>query len=131
MWGPRAMRLPNRSDQSDRSLLVSYLTLRRIVGVLGVSLPLIVAVWGFQLCRCTTIQSSISDYYNLRTRDAFVGILFTIGWFLFAYRGYDRRDNIAGNFACACSLGVALFPDSGPRWEPIVHYLCAAALFLV
>ena len=33
-------------------LQVSYLTLRRVVGVLGVSLPLLLALGGFVLCSC-------------------------------------------------------------------------------
>jgi len=111
--------------------LVSYRTLRRVVGVLGVALPVVLAVWGFALCRCLRIQPSISDYYALRTRDAFVGILFTIGWFLFAYRGYGRRDDVAGNFACVFALAVALFPSNGTGIERVVHFGSALALFLV
>jgi len=111
--------------------LVSYRTLRRVVGVLGVALPVVLAVWGFALCHCLRIQPSISDYYALRTRDAFVGILFTIGWFLFAYRGYERRDDVAGNFACVFALAVALFPNNGTGVERIVHFGSALALFLV
>ena len=68
--------------------LVSYLTLRRVVGILGVALPLVVVLWGFSLCQCSQILPSISDYYDLRTRDVFVGILFVFAWFLFTYRGY-------------------------------------------
>jgi hypothetical protein len=58
---------------------------------------------------------SISDYYVLRTRDAFVVVLFTIGLFLFTYRGYDERDDIAGNLARLFALGVASFPNGGSR----------------
>jgi hypothetical protein len=111
--------------------LVSYLTLRRVVGALGVGLPVILAVWGFARCACFEIQPSISDYYGLRTRDAFVGILFAIAWFLFAYRGYDRRDDLAGDLACLFAIGVALFPNSGAAWEAVVHFGSAVALFLV
>lgn len=108
---------------------VSYLTLRRVVGVLGVSLPVVVAVWGLGLCHC--LQPSLSDYYSLRTRDAFVGILFTIAWFLYAYRGYDRRDDVAGNLACVFALGVALCPNTGTPVERTVHFGSALCLFLV
>jgi hypothetical protein len=104
--------------------------LRRIVGALGIALPVVVMVWGFFLTDWT-LQNSLSDYYSLRTRDAFVGILFVIGWFLFAYRGYERLDNIAGNLACVFALGVALFPNSGSGWERTVHFSTAACLFLV
>jgi dolichyl-phosphate-mannose--protein O-mannosyl transferase len=112
-------------------VLVSYRTLRRVVGVLGVSLPVIVAVWGFVLCQCLQVLPSISDYYGLRTRDAFVGILFTIAWFLFTYRGYEWQDDVAGNLACVFALAVALFPNSGTSLERVVHFGSALAFFLV
>ena len=118
-------------DAVDEGALVSYVTLRRVVGVLGVGLPVVVAVWGFALCACLELQPSISDYYGLRTRDAFVGILFAIAWFLFAYRGYDRRDDTAGDLACLFALGVAFFPNSGTAWEKALHFGSALALFLV
>lgn len=115
----------------NRNELVSYLTLRRVVGVLGVALPVVVAVWGFALSGSISLQDSISDYYSLRTRDAFVGILFTVAWFLYTYRGYERRDNIAGNLAGLFALGVALFPNSGSSLEKVVHFTSAAAFFVV
>ncbi|HEX9632261.1 MAG TPA: hypothetical protein VGA02_07325 [Gemmatimonadales bacterium] len=111
--------------------LVSYLTLRRVVGVLGVGLPVVLALWGFAIAAGPELQPSISDYYALRTRDAFVGILFAIAWFLFAYRGYDRRDDLAGDLGCVFALGVAFFPNSGAGWEKTVHFASALALFLV
>jgi len=111
--------------------IVSYRTLRRVVGVLGMSLPVVLAVWGFAIFGEMRIQPSISDYYVLRTRDAFVGEVFTIAWFLFTYRGYDWRDNTAGNLACVFALGVALFPNSGPAGERTVHIVSATGLFLV
>ena len=101
------------------------------MGVLAVALPVILALWGFALCECIEIQKSISDYYSLRTRDAFVGILFVIAWFLFTYRGYDEWDNIAGYLGCLFALGVAFFPNTGEVWEATLHFISAAALFLV
>jgi hypothetical protein len=118
----------NSTKEGD---LVSYLTLRRVVGLLGVALPIIVAVWGFALSGCCELRPSISDYYALRTRDALVGILFAIAWFLFTYRGYERSDDIAGNFACVFALSVALFPKTGSAWEAAIHFISATALFLV
>ena len=118
-------------DNTEEYELVSHFTLRRVVGVLGVALPFVVALWGFSLCKCSEILPSISAYYNLRTRDVFVGILFVFAWFLFTYRGYERKDNIAGDFGCFLALGVALFPSSGPGWEKAVHFVSAAGLFLI
>ena len=118
-------------NRTEERVLVSYLTLRRVVGCLGVALPVVLAVWGFALCDCLQIQPSLSDYYRLRTRDALVGILFTLAWFLFTYRGYDRRDAVAGDLGCVFALGVALFPNSGSASEKTVHFGSALALFLV
>lgn len=120
------------NESTKERLLVSHLMLRRILGVLGIALPVILAVWGFALSGwALELQDSLSDYYSLRTRDAFVGILFVIAWFLFVYRGYERKDDIAGYFACVFALGVAFFPNSGEDWEQIVHFSSAAGLFLV
>ncbi|HWC74167.1 MAG TPA: hypothetical protein VG454_09545 [Gemmatimonadales bacterium] len=110
-------------------VIVSYLTLRKVVGVLGMALPVVVAVWGLVLEG--RLLPTVSDYYSLRTRDAFVGILFTIAWFLFTYHGYERQDDIAGNCACVLALAVALFPNRGTPFEATVHYLSATGLFLV
>ena len=118
-------------DGTEKHVLVSYLTLRRVLGILGVALPFILALWGFALCECMEIQDAISDYYSLRTRDALVGVLFAMAWFLFAYEGHDNRDNIAGYLACFFALGVALFPNSGPDWEAALHFVSATGLFLV
>jgi hypothetical protein len=60
-----------------------------------------------------------------------------IGVFLMSYRGYERRDAIAGRFASLCAVGVALFPTS-PLPVPTpdatliggVHLTFAALLFL-
>ena len=111
--------------------LVSYLTLRRVVGTLGMGLPVVLALLGFGLCGCAEIRPSISDYYDGRTRDVLVGVLFTIAWFLFTYRGYDREDDVAGNLACVLALCVALFPSTGAAWERTVHFIAAAGLFAV
>ncbi len=122
--------MDNNADQ--KRLLVSHLTLRRAVGSLGILLPFILAIGCFACGTCTELQTSISAYYGTEMRNVLVGVLFTIGWFLFAYRGHDRHDNYAGNLACLFALGVALFPTTST--EPGIHVLhltFAALLFLV
>lgn len=114
----------------DECRFVSCRELRLMVGILGVSLPLILAIWGFFLIGRIEVRPSISDYYALRTRDAFVGILCAIGFYLFAYKGHERKDDLAGHLACFFALGVAFFPCNGHKWERIVHYISATALFL-
>ena len=119
------------NNGNKQRVFVAYLTLRRVVGILGIALPVLVASWGFVLCGCMEFQNSISDYYGLRTRDVFVGVLFVIAWFLFTYRGYERKDDVAGDLACLFALGVALFSNSGGDWERTVHFLSALGFFLV
>jgi hypothetical protein len=121
----------NREGTKDL-LTVSHLTLRRTLGVLGIALPVVLMLWGFALSGWSPeLQNSISDYYSLRTGDAFVGILLVIAWFLCTYKGYEPVDNIAGYLAGVFALGVAFFPNSGESWEIIVHFSSAAGLFLV
>jgi hypothetical protein len=117
--------------EKPNPVINAYVTLRFVIGVLGIALPGVVAFWGFFVPGGEQLLPSISDYYCLRTRDALVGILFAIAWFLFTYRGYTRGDDIASNLACLFALGVALFPLCGEYANPLVHYVCAVGFFLV
>ena len=119
------------TKDKDSCRFVSCRTLRLVVGILGVALPVILAIWGFFLFRCIEIRPSISDYYNFRTRDALVGILCAVGFYLFAYRGYERKDDLAGHLGCLFAVCVALFPCCGQKWQRVVHFISATLLFLV
>ena len=123
------------SEPND-SLVVSYLGLRKAVGIIGFTLPFVLA-FGKMLLQGPGIQGSISGYYYTEMRDVFVGSLCAIGIFLMSCRGYDKRDEIAGWLACGFAIGVALFPatpyldaDSRDILIGRVHYGFAALLFL-
>ena len=103
---------PYVQNDQDR-LRLAYLHLRRIMGGLAVLLPVVLAIWGFFIFEDLEILDSISHYYGERTRDVFVGVLFAIAWFLITYRGYERKDDWAGNVAGAFALVVAFFPNQG------------------
>lgn len=125
--------MSSEGSQND-SLLLSYMTLRRAVGVVGVSLPFVLA-FGEMLLGSPGILASISSYYWAGMGDVFVGSLFVIGTFLMTYRGYERIDNLAGHFACGCAIGVAVFPTTpddplSDRLTGQIHYGFAALLFL-
>jgi len=121
------MTAPSKGHQE----LVSYLTLRRVIGALGVLLPVLLVAWVYLTGR-TTLEPSISEYYGTEARDLLVGSLFAIGLFLFSYRGHDRRDDRAGDWACVFALGVALFPTtSDVGLVRVLHLVFATALFLV
>lgn len=114
---------------TSQLLISSYLWLRRIMGSLGIALPILLVLWGLMLSG--SVKNSISDYYSLRTRDALVGILFTIAWIMAAYKGYDRIDDIAGKVAGLFALGVAFFPNTAGGWQTNLHFLSAVGLFLM
>jgi hypothetical protein len=118
------------------SLVISYLGLRKAVGIIGIALPFVLA-FGKILLDGAGIQSSISSYYYTLMRDVFVGSLCAIAVFLMSYRGYERKDDVAGDLACAFAIGVALFPVA-PDMDPTsrekviggVHLLFAGSFFL-
>ncbi len=93
-------------------LIISFFTLRRIVGILGVSLPAILIIGAYIVGGCTNIQDSISHYYYTAMRDVFVGILSAIAIFLISYRGYQPKDNIATTLAGIFAICVAFFPTT-------------------
>ena len=92
--------------------IISYYTMRRAIGILGITLPLILLAGSLLFGGCNEVQGSISTYYHTNMRNIFVGFNCAVALFLFAYRGHDRRDNIAGYLGCIFVLGVAFLPCS-------------------
>ena len=121
---------------SDEPLVLGYLGLRRAVGIIGLSLPFVLAL-GRILLQGFGLEASISCYYYTDMGNVFVGSLCAIGVFLLSCRGYDWKDAVAGRLACVFAIGVALFPTgscsasgSQPASISRVHWSCAALLFL-
>ena len=122
--------------KSTRTLVISYLGVRRAIGAVGLLLPILLGPVGW-LFFGIKIQDNMSSYYHTALRDVFVGSLCTIGIFLFCYRGYDWIESWTANFGCASALGVAFFPldaDSDPLHQRSVvgylHTLSGGAFFL-
>lgn len=122
--------------------LIHYKALRTLLGVLGLSLPLVLYVGAAIIFR-KDLQSSISSYYYTGMRDVFVGMLWAIGLFLFTYKGYKPKnppwdnDNLFGNIAGVGAVGTALFPTAPGRFASEtaqivgkVHYVFAGFLFI-
>ncbi len=125
-----------KESGSEKSLVWSYLALRRTVGILGIALPFVLFLGALIIFR-TGIQSSISTYYHTGMRDVFVGTLCIIGFFLFSYKGYPGADNVTGDLACLFAVGVALFPaapdcsvSAAARLIGHIHVAFAALFFL-
>ncbi len=128
--------MPRQSVPDGAPLVVSYLDLRKAVGIIGLALPFVLA-FGDILLHGLRIENSISTYYYTEMRNIFVGSLCAIAIFLMSYRGYDRRDAIAGNLAFVFAIGVAFIPTTPlpvatTEQELIgdVHLAFAALLFL-
>ncbi|RZT87682.1 hypothetical protein EV383_4608 [Pseudonocardia sediminis] len=96
------------SGTSARGAVLSYIGLRRSVGIIGIALPFVLAI-GNLLLTGEGLRSSISSYYYTGMRDVFVGSLCAVGVFLFCYR-YEQPDDRLGNLAGVAAIGVALFP---------------------
>ncbi len=119
---------------------------RRLIGILGLLLPLLLYV--FAGLRHTvglpawTPLNSISAYYYTGAVAIFVGVLFALALFLLTYPGYKGviADRLLGLVGGTAAILVALFPTSAPEglsaptwWSPYmrtVHYLSAVVLFV-
>jgi len=137
--------MAQQSGPENSILVISYLSLRKAIGILGFALPFVLPI-GQILLHALGIQSSlhepviensVSYYYYTDMRNIFVGSMCAIGIFLMSYRGYEIWDAIAGRFAFVCAIGVALFPTSPlplptPDQKLIggIHLTFAALLFL-
>lgn len=104
-------------ENSDQTLhtnkppeVISYYTMRRAIGILGITLPLILVAGSSLFGGCKEVQFSISTYYHTNMRNIFVGYNCAVALFLFAYRGHDWRDNLAGYLGCIFVMGVAFLP---------------------
>ena len=86
--------------------------MRRAIGVLGITLPLILVAGSSLFGDCKEVQYSISTYYHTNMRNIFVGYNCAVALFLFAYRGHDWMDNLTGYLGCFFVLGVAFLPCS-------------------
>lgn len=124
----------NASISNYSSLVLSYLALRKAIGILGAALPFVLAI-GLYVLFGEGLQSSISAYYHTDMRNVFVGTLCAIGVFLFSYKGYER-DHIAAMLASAFAIGTAFFPTK-PENNPThsdkvigaIHIALAALFF--
>lgn len=120
---------------STRTLVVSYLGVRKGIGLIGLLLPILLGPAGWLLG--IEIQDNMSSYYHTSLRDIFVGAMCAIGIFLLCYRGYDWIENLTANLGCVSALGVALFPldvNSDPLYQKslvgYLHTLSGGVFFL-
>lgn len=126
--------IPDASQRTN-ALVLSYLGIRRAVGVSGLLLPVVLGAGGLLIG--VPIQDNVSSYYHTPLRDIFVGTMFAIGVFLLCYRGHDWVENWTANIGCGAAFAVGLFPlDAGS--DPLLqrsvvgylHTLAGGVFFL-
>lgn len=92
----------------DRSLAISYLGLRRAIGLIGFGMPLIVEI-GARISTGKFLDSVSASYYTVM-RDVFVGSLAAIGTFLLFHVDTDRLDRILARIAGLAAVAIGLLP---------------------
>lgn len=132
------------SKSKNEQLVISFLSIRKAIGILGIALPIALLFGSLVLNDCDQVQGSISAYYYTVMRNIFVGILCVVAFYLFSYNGYNKKDRLLSGLSGLCSLGVAILPTSvDPPLSKCVteivessmvsnlHFIFAAAFFLL
>lgn len=131
--------------------VISYHTLRQLIGLLGIVLPFL--CWGVNafvnendllnnpmfVNQCYSklyepgdnLKSSISHFYYTAAGPLFTGILITLAIFLFCYQGHPKKktdklawltDGLLSKFAAICALFIVILPTgSNKRITDNIH----------
>lgn len=120
----------------NRSAVFDYRALRLLMGIIALSLP-----WLVDLLTGSVELGSISaSYWYHDARDVFVGSLFAVSAFLFAYNGHDLSQSIVSKVASLAALLVAIFPTAMPEGvtcgsvstaSVYIHRISAVILFAI
>jgi len=114
---------------SNNSKVFDYRALRLLVGIIAFAIPICVTLIS------SNPLSSISASYFTEARDVFVGMLFIVGAFLWAYNGHSKPQCYASKFASIAAILVALVPTVCDTCESsttsAIHYVSAIILFSI
>ena len=116
------MRIKSKND------IYTYRRLRKAIGYLGITLPVLLVVLSFIAFFDTQVQRSISDYYYTNLRDIFTGTLAAVGLFMISYKGHRnpsilKNDQLLTNIAGIMAIGVALIPVTRDLESPKIYTL--------
>lgn len=107
-----------------------YRALRLLMGLIAFTLPFVVILFS-----SVDDLSSISASYHTKARNVFVGLLFVVSAFFWAYNGHSSKEKWASKGASLMTIFVAMFPTScdkcGTDASSIIHYIAAAILFII
>jgi hypothetical protein len=125
---------PIRPDELQAHILSTYFTLRLGIVVASAVLPPVL-YFGGRYLGGLPLQPSISDYYFAGgglMRDWFVGTLTAVGVFLYLYKGFSNKENIALNLAGIFAVLTAMVPCvcGDPTRKASIHGASAVSFFL-
>ncbi|TDW96170.1 hypothetical protein [Dinghuibacter silviterrae] len=113
--------------------VLSYATLHKVVGFLGIGLVPVVVIGSLLLDHPPVIQVSVSAYYYTGMRDEMEGIICGIALFLMCYHGYSTLDSVISKLAGFFALGIAFLPTSDTSSKTdllsILHYTTSGIFF--
>ena len=99
--------------KEDNSIwLTNTYTLRILIGILGMALPLILVLFLFIDSAHTNTLESISHYYYTRANSAFIIVLSLMAVFLMIYKGKEPIDFYLSFIAGFFALMIIIFPTS-------------------
>lgn len=135
---------------TEENAVQTYRRIRKAVGCLGISLPIVLLVLSLIPFLKTDVQSSISSYYYTNFREIMTGTLCAVSLFLIRYKSSEnpvfwKDDDIMTNIAGVMALGVAFFPTNPEccsqkiytlipvcsKYLGWLHYFFAASFFLI
>src|SRR5436190_4341898 len=106
------MNVPLPKPPDPTSIIITYKTLRRWVGWLGITLPPVLVLGSFIIDKTWHVQVSVSAYYHTGMRNGLVGVLCGVALFLVSYHGYKWYDSLLSKAAGVFALCAAFFPTS-------------------
>lgn len=133
-------------DEKDVWLKSSY-TLRKLIGILGILLPLLLPVLLYFTDDFKELLPSISHYYYTKSGPLLISIMSLLAVFFIVYKGNNLIDFITSSIAGIAALFVILLPTANLNQESLfsviivtvlpenglrenIHYI-AAAIFLL
>lgn len=99
-------------EEKNTIWLTNSLTLRKIIGVLGMAMPLLLFILLYFDNGLQYPLESISHYYYTRVSSVFVIILSLLAFFLIVYKGKEPIDFYISLFAGVFALFAVLFPTN-------------------
>lgn len=105
-------------NTEEKNMQASYHALRRNLGILGLTTPVILLLGNIIIYGDPVVKTSVSHYYYTGMGIYFTGIMWAFGMFLFAYKGYKKdsreflSDNLLTTLAGIFAIVTALIPTA-------------------